>query len=50
MTHSCSADINAFVAPSGMQEPLLSSGLNHFPDAEVYEAYRGFVHDLHRRS
>ena len=34
-------------SPSGMQEPPPDSRLNHFPDPQVHEAYRGFVHDLH---
>ena len=50
MKHSGPADINGFAAPDGMQEPRPSSRLDHFPDLEVHEAYRGFVHDSHRRS
>ena len=50
MKHSGSADINGLAAPDGMHEPRPSSRLNHFPDPEVHEFYRGFVHDLHRRS
>ena len=50
MTHSSSTDINGFAAQSGMQEPPPGSRLDHFPDPEVHEFYRGFVHDLHRRS
>ena len=50
MVHSCFDDLNGFTTPSGMQEPPPDSRLNHFPDAEVDQAYRGFVHDFHRRS
>jgi len=56
--HSHSADIgigptssiDGLAALCGMQEPPPGSRLNHFPDLEVHEAYRGFVHDLRRRS
>ena len=50
MAHSCSADIDWFAVLSGMQEPVPGSRINHFPDPEVHELYRGFVHDLNRRS